>query len=89
MVRSTHLHLQQIAQLRSCLDVGLPTTLVHALVVSRLELQCFLHEAAFETDAEVTNGPEHSRQIINWGEKTPAYFPHSGGLTLITHLLPH
>ena len=34
VVRSTHFHLQWIAQLHPYLDVGALTTLVHALVVS-------------------------------------------------------
>ena len=36
VVRSTFFHLRRIAQLRSYLDVGALTTLVHALVISRL-----------------------------------------------------
>ena len=37
MVCTTHLHLWRIAQLHSYLDVGVLTTLVHVLVVSRLD----------------------------------------------------
>ena len=37
MVRSAHLHLQRIAQLCPYLDAGAVTTLVHALVVSRID----------------------------------------------------
>ena len=36
VVRSTYFHLWRIAQLHPYLDVGVLTTLVHALVVSRL-----------------------------------------------------
>ena len=37
VVRSAHLHLQQIAQLHLYLDTGVLTTLVHALIVSRID----------------------------------------------------
>ena len=37
MVCIAHLHLPWIAQLHSCLDVGILTTLVHALIVLRLD----------------------------------------------------
>ena len=37
VVRSAYFHLWQIAQLRPHLDVGVLTSLVHALVVSRLQ----------------------------------------------------
>ena len=87
VVCSVHFHFRLIAQLRSYLDVGALTTLVHALVVLSLDY-CALRGAAFETDMETSDGAEYGSQTSYRGEKVSPYFPHPGRLALTAYSLP-
>ena len=83
MVLSAYFHLWRIAQLHPYLDVGALTTLIHALVISRLDYCNALYVGLpFEAEAEASNGALCGGQTSQWDEKISAYFLHSGCPTL-------
>ena len=92
VVQAAHFHLWRIAQLHPYLDVGALTLLIHALVISRIDLRllhCSLRGATLQTDVETSTGPEVGSQINNCGEEISAHLPHSDCPSLITGLFPH
>ena len=85
VARSAYFHLWRIAQLRPYLDGESLTTLVHALVISRLD-----HCSALYVGLPLRLMRKLQMvQTSKWGEKTPAYLPHSGSPTLAAYSLPH
>ena len=90
VVCTAHLHLRRIAQLRSCLDVGALTTLVHVLVVSRLDYCNVLYVGLpLRLMQKLQMVQNTAARLLTGRKKISSHFPHSGGLTLVAHSFLH
>ena len=90
VVRTAFFHLRRIAQLRPYLDVGVLTTLVHALVISRLDhCNALFMGLPLRLLRKLQVVQNAAARLLSGVKKTPTHLTHSGRIALVAHPVPH